>query len=264
MLLIALCCFRPSVVRKSKILEAIPAGDPGDSMGSMTIDLISFESIKKSPEVSTQEINLDANRLRARTQLVQPLDTISPSPNQFRTRSPSPHHRPAQDKGLISDATDVDPNTLNVSATLSNQTGSPLLRRREMERSKSCQDQAPSIGCILGSNLSNTCPQHNRTAVVNKQTSVQSAYQDADCVPRYSSPVHHIPIPPLFTLHDLKPPLPQTSPTHVVTETGVDPGVNVQQMAEMMVRFILASNNPELRAALKRVIESDPSIARQL
>ena len=34
-----------------------------------------------------------------------------------------------------------------------------------------------------------------------------------------------------------------------------------QQLAEMMVKFILASDNPDLRAALKRAIDSDPKMA---
>ena len=40
--------------------------------------------------------------------------------------------------------------------------------------------------------------------------------------------------------------------------TTMEPSPSSQQLAEMMVKFILASDNPDLRAALKKAIESDP------
>ena len=41
-------------------------------------------------------------------------------------------------------------------------------------------------------------------------------------------------------------------------------GMNIQQVAEIIVNFVLASDNPELRAALKRIVDGDPAIARRL
>ena len=137
-----------------------------------------------------------------------------------------------------------------------------MLRKCEKQRSVSCvSQQPPSIDCSLRSDLSNMSPWQHRTAVVcNKQLSIQSANQDAEPTPHSPSPALHIPVPSLSTSHDSAPPLPQSSPAPVVT----DAAVNAQQVAEVMVRFILASDNPELKAALKRILESDPSIVRRL
>ena len=43
-----------------------------------------------------------------------------------------------------------------------------------------------------------------------------------------------------------------------------DPGVNVQQLAELTVKFVLCSDNPELKTALKKAVNSDPDILRRL
>ena len=51
---------------------------------------------------------------------------------------------------------------------------------------------------------------------------------------------------------------------HRIEPTAAEPKSSNQQLAEMMVKFILASDNPELKAALKKAVESDPKIAESL
>eukprot|EP00731_Ephydatia_muelleri_P023476 Em0015g1059a len=77
-----------------------------------------------------------------------------------------------------------------------------------------------------------------------------------------STPVHHTLSPSLGIP-------PQRGPQSVAEQRRMEPTAAEsnscsQQLAEMMVRFILASNNPDLRAALKKAIESDPNVAESL
>ena len=77
-----------------------------------------------------------------------------------------------------------------------------------------------------------------------------------------STPVHHTLSPSLGIP-------PQRGPQSVAEQRRMEPTAAEsnscsQQLAEMMVRFILASNNPDLRAALKKAIESDPKVAESL
>ena len=131
--------FRASVARSLKILETIPAGNQRASMGSVIADLISFESIKKSPMVTVQgaevtmqgaevtmqgaevtmqgaevimqgaevaeqgpEVTLQGVSLDIHKPTLSPQP--SPSPNQPSTRSPSPNHRLALDEVFIASA----------------------------------------------------------------------------------------------------------------------------------------------------------------
>ena len=58
--------------------------------------------------------------------------------------------------------------------------------------------------------------------------------------------------------------LPQTSLTLPGKDAVIDPEVNVLKLAEAIVKFVLASDNPELRAALKSIVNSDPNISGRL
>ena len=90
-----------------------------------------------------------------------------------------------------------------------------------------------------------------------KYSTLQLPFQSADHTPRTSSLVCHFPWSPSPAIQISR----SLSP---VSPGVVEAGVSVQQVAEMLVRFVLASDNPELREALKRVINSDPNITKRL
>ena len=200
-------------------------------------------------------------QFRTRSPSPVQLRTNSPSPVQLRTRSPSPHQRPVLQK------TTSTYNTLKISSDQSAQAAGPQLHRKDqLQRSRSCSpksDQMPPLSSHFNVDTSNTYSQQHTWDVTapdyNKEPGTVLHNQSADHTLMTSSPCSTSPATcePIF-------PLPQTNPTSSRTDVVVDPGESIEQLAAVIVKFVLASDNPELRAALKRIVDGDPTIARRL
>ena len=171
--------------------------------------------------------------------------------------------------------------SINTDVPENAQTGSELPRQHQLQLSRPFLQSGhiTSPESMLDLDTSNASPQQkpqDETAPeYNKELCNLLSSQGADYAPRYPSsespsseiditliPSSVIPSPP--ATDDSIPLLPQTNLTTSEKDAVVDPVMNIQQVAGFIVKFVLASDDPELRAALKRIVNNDPNISRRL
>ena len=209
--------------------------------GSATVEPVNSGSIDRSPAIP-----------ELRTSKSQP---SSPSPHRSRAR--------LLEKPPSANTSTLSPTTLVVS-TPDDTPADPQQGHRKQGLKK-------SFSHPYHFETSDVFPQGPTTeqADLSKERATRSPNQGAGHTSRPLSPAVDTPRSPSPAVHISRPlsPLSQDPLPHPVpsgTDPVGDPGVNVQQMAELIVKFVLCSDNPELKAALKKAVNSDPNILRRL
>eukprot|EP00731_Ephydatia_muelleri_P003337 Em0001g3337a len=231
---------------------------------------------------SAKSLLPDISGTRLSSTLPDTSRAMSPQPDQYRARSPSLCQQPDLEVTITPNTADMT--SINTDAPENAQTGSELPRQHQLQLSRPCLQSGhiTSPESVLDLDTSNAPPQQkpqDETAPeYSKELCNLLSSQGADYAPRYPSSAGHkspsseiditlipssvIPSPP--ATDDSIPLLPQTNLTTSEKDTVVDPDMNIQQVAGFIVKFVLASDDPELRAALKRIVNNDPNISRRL
>ncbi|KAL5517832.1 hypothetical protein EMCRGX_G003457 [Ephydatia muelleri] len=228
---------------------------------------------------SAKSLLPDTFRTRSSSTLPDTSRTISPQPDQYRAKSPLLCQQPDFEVTISPNTADMT--SINTDVPENAQTGSELPRQHQLQLSRPFLQSGhiTSPKRMFDLDTSNASPQQkpqDETAPeYNKELCNLLSSQGADYAPRYPSsespsseiditliPSSIIPSPP--ATDDSIPLLPQTNLTTSEKDAVVDPDMNIQQVAGFIVKFVLASDDPELRAALKRIVNSDPNISRRL
>eukprot|EP00731_Ephydatia_muelleri_P003342 Em0001g3342a len=224
----------------------------------------------------------DTSRARSNSALPDTSRTMSPQPDQYRARSPSLCQQPDLEVTITPKTADMT--SIDTDASENAQTGSELPRQHQLQFSQPClpSEHITSPESMFDLDTSNASPQQKPQKEIAPEYSKELCNllpsQSADYAPSSTLPDGHkspssvidillipssvIPSPP--ATDDSIPLLPQTNLTTSEKDTVIDPDMNIQQVAGFIVKFVLASDDPELRAALKRIVNSDPNISRRL